>query len=635
MIEIAERAPVTLPQWYARFATDEAVDQLNDRASAARVAQAGPFTIVQPDRGCEVSRFGHASSRGAVIFDGYLFDREALAAELGLAGSESNAGIAAAAYLRWGAGIFDRLDGRYLVAIWDADARKLLIGHDALGHHPVFYAVSREGVWFSSNILALASSGRVSKRPDRMSLAFAMVGWWPEAGRTYFEAISRVRPGHYLAAHPSGTVTEHKYWDPLPDDDEPYLPDAQVLEEFEPALTQSVERRMELGAQGIMLSGGVDSVTVAALAAEHWKAHRTPPLVAVSARTGGPLSYEERMQSRVTETLAMPHLVSTTPEWTGGRDHVSLSLELTPELPSPSRIYWVGTYTRFYRRTAGQHLHVLLTGAGGDNWLGVAEAHAADLMRRAQLAQLVRFMKSDVATGGASVGRSARRLLWTWGLRPHLDTLSARLTPEMKMRYHRRKWYERLPPWLCPDTALRDELVTRLLSRRTPPLGPSGRAPRSYYRQAVRAVSNPYMHYENETAYHMETTCGLRLLSPYHDKRLVSFFNRIHPRVLLLTDRYKGLLRPIVARHLPGLGLENQRKHYPRDEQREQLEQFRESAAAAWQKTRFDALARAGIVDRTTAPSEVDGLAGKDFNGLARMFIMMSAERWIRVHTDV
>ena len=81
----------------------------------------------------------------------------------------------------------------------------------------------------------------------------------------------------------------------------------------------------------------------------------------------------------------MPHLVSTTPEWTEGRDDVSLSLEATDQLPSPSRVYWVGTSSRFYRRTSAQRLNVLLTGAGGDNWLGVADTHAADLMRNGQL----------------------------------------------------------------------------------------------------------------------------------------------------------------------------------------------------------------------------------------------------------
>src|SRR4029078_107016 len=123
---------------------------------------------------------------------------------------------------------------------------------------------------------------------------------------------------------------------------------------------------------------------------------RTPPLIAVSGRTGQALSYEERMQSEVVDVLGMPHVVSTTPEWTEGRDEISLSLDITSELPSPSRIYWVGTYMRFYERTAARGVNVLLTGAGGDNWLGVAEGHAADLIRRLRVLQLVEFMKADV-----------------------------------------------------------------------------------------------------------------------------------------------------------------------------------------------------------------------------------------------
>jgi hypothetical protein len=346
------------------------------------------------------------------------------------------------------------------------------------------------------------------------------------------------------------------------------------------------------------------------------------------------MSYEERMQSGVTEVLTMPHLVATTPEWTGGRDEISLSLDVTSELPSPSRIYWVGSYARFYRWTAAHHLNTLLTGAGGDNWLGVAESHAADLIRTFQLVPLLRFMKADMGTGGASLRNSARRLLWTGGLRPHADTLWARLAPRSKARYHRRKWEEHLPAWICPDKELREELLQHLLGRRTPPLTRSGKAPRSYYRQAVRAVSNPYMHYENEVAYHMETDCGLRLLSPYHDRRLVSFFNRIPPHVLVHGDRYKGLLRPIVAKHLPMLGLENQRKHYPRDEQQQQLADLRQSVATPWETARFDTLGRLGVVG-PSAKRDIDAAGDKGYNGVVRMFIMMSAERWTGLHTDV
>ena len=176
--------------------------------------------------------------------------------------------------------------------------------------------------------------------------------------------------------------------------------------------------------------------------------------------------------------------------------------------------------------------------------------------------------------------------------------------------------------------------MAHLLARRTPALTPSGRAPSSYYRQGVRAVSNPYMHYEFETAYHMETGSGVRLLSPYHDRQLVSFFNRIPPQVLVHEGRYKGLLRPVVAKDLPRLGLENQRKHYPRDEQAAHLTELRHHVARAWAVARFDTLGRLGVVDPAVIEREMTGTEHQGFDQLVRMFMMMSAERWLGVHTD-
>jgi asparagine synthase (glutamine-hydrolysing) len=627
------RTAIQLSWWYACLTTN--TEEIARQSPVADTVRIGPLTVFGPGDGCEMSRFGSQIDSSAVIFDGYLFDRRAVEADLGLTETVSNAELVAAAYQKWGADLFDRLDGCYLIAIWDAGARRLLVGHDALGRHPVFYATEQEAIWFSSNILALARSGRVSRRPNRLSLALALAAWWPEAGQTFFEAVDRLRPGHYLEVSARLTISQRKYWDPLPDDDEPWLPDDEAIESFEPALIRAVARCMDLGAQGIMLSGGVDSVTIAALAADYWTARSCPPLVAVSGRTGRALSYEEVMQTQVTEILAMPHRISTTPEWTEGRDDVSLSLEATDQLPSPSRVYWVGTSSKFYRRTSAQQLNVLLTGAGGDNWLGVADTHAADLMRNRQFGQLARFMKADVSTGGASLRRSARRLLWTSGLRPLVDSQWARFAPQRKALYHRRKWRERLPAWLCPDRDLREELVERLLSRRTPGLTASGGAPRSYYRHSLRCAPNPYMHYENETAHHIETSCGLRLLSPYHDRRLVSFLNRISPSVLVRGDRYKGLLRPIVAKRLPQLGLERQRKHYSDEGQQRALSDLRQSITNVWGDGRFDRLERLGVVSPDLASGEIEGHREKGFNDLVPMFIMMSAERWLGVHAEV
>ncbi len=589
--------------------------------------------MVRDAEGCDWATLD--GDRGAVLFDGYLFDRRTLATELGLrAEAVNDSALIAAAYERWGAAIFDRLDGCYLIAVWDAAADRLLLGHDALGRHPVFYAIDRGTVWFGPNLLGLASGSGLARTPNRLSLALAFLLYWPEAGQTFFDRIRRVRPGHYLDVRGAGLqVSEQKFWDPLPAEDESWIPDSQVHDAFEPALAQAVARCMDLGAQGIMLSGGVDSVTVAALAARYGTGRGQAPLVAVSGQTGGPLSSEERMQSAVSVALGMPHLVSTTPEWRDGRDDVSLSLEEVRELPAPDHTWWVGTYTRFYRRTAAERLHLLLTGAGGDNWLGVADAHAADLLRRGHVVQLARFIKATACTGGASWSVAARRLLWVSGVRPHLDSLWSRLAPAHKQQYHRRTWMERLPAWVCPDAALREELVDRLIARRTPSLTSSGRAPRSHYLHGLRSLDNPYLHHENETAYHIEMACGLRLLSPYHDRQLVSFFNRISPRALVHGGRYKGLLRPIVARHLPNLGLENQRKEYSTIEAERQLVALRRTVAEAWATSHLHALGRLDVIDSPRARRDIEGWHERHLDHLARMFALMSADRWVSVHT--
>jgi Asparagine synthase len=336
------------------------------------------------------------------------------------------------------------------------------------------------------------------------------------------------------------------------------------------------------------------------------------------------------MQSRVIDRLRMPSAISTTEEWREGRDGVSLSLELAPDLPSPDGTWWVGTYMRFYRRTAAQDLRVLLTGAGGDNWLGVADTHAADLLGRCDLRGWTRFLRSTTSTGGASLPSALRQLLWASGARPHVDSFLTRWLAGPKLRYHRRKWSERLPAWLCPDARLREELLDHLLERRSPGLTPTGQRPRSYYRHYLRSLENPYLHHEYETAFHVESWCGLRLLSPYHDRRLLSFLNRIAPETLICGGRYKGLLRPVVARYLPGLGLEDQRKHYPKSDQQRQLQRLRGEMSAAWAEQRFATLPGLGVVDHDAVRRDVNVSGSGGFGSMAQIFALMSAERWVQ-----
>lgn len=629
MIRRETEAAVELSTWYARLgrASTPATTPAEGQPNSFPV---GPLTVFHLDRNASLTTFGSAGSPSVALVDGFFFDRSEIARALGVnVGQATNAEIVAAAYERWGSELFNELPGRYLAAVWDARAERLVLGHDALGRHPVYFCPTPDGVWFSCNLLALAGSGRVSAQPNRVSLALGLLSYWPEAGQTYLEQVRRLRPGHRLEVTKDLAVAELKYWDPFPSEDEPWMSDEAALERFEPALKRAVARCEALNPTGIMLSGGVDSVTIAALAAEYRQAHGLDPLIAVCGQTGYELSGEEQMQARVAKALHMPLRVSTTIEWQNGRDDVSLSLELTPDLPGPTDVWWVGTYISFYRRTAAQHISVLLTGAGGDNWLGVAPHHSADLLRRFRLAELQRFVKADVATGGASMRTALRRHLWTSGLRLHVDSEWATWAPAAKTRYHRRRWHERLPPWLFPAKQDREALVERLLGYRQPSLTPSGRRPTSHYRHHLRSVDNSYMHYETEIAYHMESLAGVRLLSPYHDADLVQFLNRISPRALLHGTRYKGLLRPVVKKYLPTLGLENQRKEYELGHRARVLAALRDGIAAAWRGQRFTALADLGIVDAPRAARQIDDLQRLGSGGLAKLFALIDAERWL------
>jgi len=98
----------------------------------------------------------------------------------------------------------------------------------------------------------------------------------------------------------------------------------------------------------------------------------------------------------------------------GTRGEIEMSFDVIPELPAPSRIYWVGATMGFYRHTASKNVRVLLTGSGGDNWASVGDAYAADTMRRLQLRQLLRFIYSYMDTGGLSFSTAALALSLGW-----------------------------------------------------------------------------------------------------------------------------------------------------------------------------------------------------------------------------
>lgn len=589
----------------------------------------GPLTIFDPDPGCE--RCTDEAAGLTALFEGYLFDEEQAAPKSETEIQQRNAQRIVRLYERHGRDLFDHVEGAYLTAVLDTRAGRFIVGHDGMGRHPLYYIQRPGELWFASNIFALVRDAPISLSPNRLSLALRLLGRWPQAGETFFDSIQRVRPGHFLDVNSRGDVREVMHWHPVPDDDEPWMPDEEARESFEPMLQQAVNRCLSLGAGGVMLSGGIDSVSIAALASREAKSRGRPPLVAYTARNppGYPRDHEEDAQDRVVQALGMPHRISTMEDWLGSRGLLSATLDRVPTLPGPTDIWWTGAYMQFYGTPAADGVGTVLTGSGGDEWLGVNRSHAADLMRRLDVKGLLGFVRSTVETEGFGLGRALQLVLWKYSLCLLVGGLWMKVAPTHKAAYHRRRQAKLVPAWLCPDPRLAEEL-SEAMDVHIPELGDSNQFPSNYYRHSFRFLwKNPLLTYEFERQFHVTRLTGVRILCPFHDRKFVEYANRISPRVHLDTGRYKGMLRPLIQQLLPSLGLENQRKTDNGLKEDRTLRDLRESIGPRWERDGCERLAKMGIIDpKQLAQEPIQELD----HALIRRFIVLSCETWVAAH---
>lgn len=215
----------------------------------------------------------------AVVFNGEIYNHMDLRRELTSTGHifqshHSDTEVLIHGYEEWGdAGLLSRLQGMFAFAIYDKRTRRLFLARDHLGKKPLFY-VAKPGLFaFASEISSLLHHKRVDGAPDRLGLMkFFAYNFFP-APYTPYQDIRKLPAGHFMTVDlTDGRHGIQGYWnfaieprDGLQADDEPAL-----AEELRALLTKAVERRLEADVPvGILLSGGVDSSAILALAAQH------------------------------------------------------------------------------------------------------------------------------------------------------------------------------------------------------------------------------------------------------------------------------------------------------------------------------------------------------------------------------
>lgn len=172
-------------------------------------------------------------------------------------------------YDEYGDALVDHLDGMFAFALWDKDRRRLLVARDRFGEKPLYYGVFGGRLFFASEPKSLFGHPSVARELDPDSAFLYLSFDYVPAPNSIFKGIKKLPAGHILRWE-SGELSVRRYWDVSFAKRDPAPTVSEAADELLGLLSESVRRRLVADVPlGVLLSGGIDSSTVAALSVKH------------------------------------------------------------------------------------------------------------------------------------------------------------------------------------------------------------------------------------------------------------------------------------------------------------------------------------------------------------------------------
>jgi asparagine synthase (glutamine-hydrolysing) len=337
----------------------------------------------------DLSPAGHqpmASADGSVLitYNGEIYNFSEIRGELARLGyrfcSRTDPEVIVNGWHAWGARIFSRLRGMFALALWDRRTRRLTLARDRLGQKPLYWARTRSGLVFGSEIKALYGWPDLPRIPDLAAINHYLTLQYVPAPMTAFSGVNKLPAAHYLtvAAENDGVLGEPelvRYWSlPGPPPGSAAPKPAELRGELVARLKEAVRLRLMADVPlGAFLSGGVDSAAI----------------VAMMARAGGGAvktfsigfadkHYDETRYARIVARHC-------------GADHRELIVEPDAVAVLPRLVWHYGepfadpsaVPTWYVAEMARRHVTVALTGDGGDeSFLGYGRYRAMNWLAR-------------------------------------------------------------------------------------------------------------------------------------------------------------------------------------------------------------------------------------------------------------
>ena len=216
----------------------------------------------------------YADDRYWIDYNGELYNYIELKAELVRAGylfkTASDTEVILASFAAWGTNAFQRFNGMFAFALWDNLTATIYLVRDASGIKPLYYAVTKEGLAFASEVRGFAPLPYLQRENTNWPVYLLAYGQLPEPVTTLKE-VRPLQKGTFLRYHvPSAKwdIESFALFSYIEDIDDPLKAKSLIRN----CLQKAVERHLLSDAPiGVFLSGGIDSGIMATLAGKYHK----------------------------------------------------------------------------------------------------------------------------------------------------------------------------------------------------------------------------------------------------------------------------------------------------------------------------------------------------------------------------
>ena len=206
----------------------------------------------------------------AVVMNGEIYNFQELRADLEKRGHQfrghSDTEVLPHLYEEHGAKFIEKLRGMFAFALWDSQRKKLLIARDRFGEKPLYYGVFQNKLIFASELKALLAHPNVEAKLNLQALRQFLAFDYVPAPLSIYENIYKLPAAHLLTLENSEIKIE-RYWNLSFEKRNPMPSVEEAAAELRDLLADSVKSQMVSDVPlGVLLSGGVDSSSVAAFA---------------------------------------------------------------------------------------------------------------------------------------------------------------------------------------------------------------------------------------------------------------------------------------------------------------------------------------------------------------------------------